>query len=66
MKVIFQGNYLIVVNDVCCEGTPCWRNCGQIIEDICLHLQGFWSNVVCHVKRAVNHAAHVLARMALQ
>jgi hypothetical protein len=57
---------LIVVNDVHREGTPCWRNCDQIIEYIFLHLQGFRSHVVYHVKRAANQHAHVLARMALQ
>lgn len=59
-KVIFEGDSLLVVNEVCREA-PCWRNCGQLIEDSRVHLQGFWSQVVCHVKRAANQVARVCA-----
>jgi ribonuclease HI len=61
---IFEGDSIEVVQAVRKEETS-WTIFGPVVEEIKEMLKGGHAWDICHVRRAANEAAHLVAKMAI-
>jgi hypothetical protein len=63
-QVVLEGDALNVIKAIQ-QIPPCWAPWGQLIEDTRTRLHGITQFQLQHIRREANHAAHSLAKWAV-